>query len=161
MATVLEPLGDGFEARSQTRLRVFEEGEGGDMDIQYGRMGDDYRDDNEATTEKELTPIVAMPPPSAAVTVNRLSKQTYSRLGRNSSFEVRPAVSSFPASFFCAERMGNSTWTQVLPTGVQCVSRNGPVYLEIHESDTRYIRQHRHRVQVASWISSSVTPWSC
>lgn len=113
MATVLEPLGGGFEALSQTRLRVFEEGEEGDVDKQYGSMSDDYRNDNEATTKKELTPIVAMPPPSAAVTVNRLSKRAYSRLGRNSCFEVRPAVSSFPALVFVAERMGDSTRTRV------------------------------------------------
>lgn len=42
---------------------------------------------------KELLPLVAMPPPSEAAVTNRLSKQTYSRLGRNLLFEVRPAVS--------------------------------------------------------------------
>lgn len=41
---------------------------------------------------KELTPLVAMPPPSDAAVHSRLSKHGYSRLGRNLLFEARPAV---------------------------------------------------------------------
>lgn len=41
---------------------------------------------------KELKPLVAMPPPSDAVTQSRLTKHAYSRLGRNLLFEARPAV---------------------------------------------------------------------
>lgn len=44
------------------------------------------------STMNELAPLVAMPPPSVAAVTNRLSKQTYSRLGRNLLFEARPAV---------------------------------------------------------------------
>lgn len=44
------------------------------------------------TTMKDLAPLVAMPPPSIAAVTNRLSNQTYSRLGRNLLFEARPAV---------------------------------------------------------------------
>lgn len=43
---------------------------------------------------KELMPISAMLPPSEAAVCNRLTKQNYSRLGRNNIFEVRPAVSN-------------------------------------------------------------------
>lgn len=42
----------------------------------------------------ELATLVAMPLPSAAAVINRLSNQTYSRLGRNLLFEVRPTVST-------------------------------------------------------------------
>lgn len=41
---------------------------------------------------KELTPLVAMPPPSDAAVHSRLAKHGYSRLGRNLLFEARPAV---------------------------------------------------------------------
>lgn len=41
---------------------------------------------------KELTPLVAMPPPSDAAVHSRLTKHGYSRLGRNLLFEARPAV---------------------------------------------------------------------
>ncbi|CAM9373948.1 unnamed protein product, partial [Discosporangium mesarthrocarpum] len=36
-----------------------------------------------------------MPPPNPAAVTNRLSKQSYSRLGRNLFFEARPAVMHF------------------------------------------------------------------
>lgn len=45
-----------------------------------------------AVTRKELPPLVAMPPTSKAAVTNSLSKQTYSRLGRNILFEAKPAV---------------------------------------------------------------------
>ncbi|CAM9375864.1 unnamed protein product [Ectocarpus sp. 12 AP-2014] len=44
---------------------------------------------------KELTPLVAMPPPSDAAVHSRLAKHRYSRLGRNLLFEARPAVAHF------------------------------------------------------------------
>lgn len=44
------------------------------------------------TVYKELTPLVAMPPPSDAAVHSRLAKHSYSRLGRNLLFEARPAV---------------------------------------------------------------------
>lgn len=53
---------------------------------------------------KPLMPLVAMPPPSEAAVNNRLSKQIYSRIGRNLLFEARPAVSSMLTGFllsFC------------------------------------------------------------
>lgn len=58
---------------------------------------------------KELSPLVAMPPPSEAATHNRLAKHVYSRLGRNLLFEARPAVRevlSSCASAACMEK----TW---------------------------------------------------
>lgn len=51
-----------------------------------------------AETRKELPPLVAMPPTSKAALTNRLSKQTYSRLGRNVLFEAKPAVRNPPQS---------------------------------------------------------------
>lgn len=44
------------------------------------------------TVYNELTPLVAMPPPSDAAVQSRLTKHRYSRLGRNLLFEARPAV---------------------------------------------------------------------
>lgn len=82
----------------------------GEEDRRDGQRHDD--DDQEASTAslkgrdrdtslktpmavmKELMPISAMLPPSEAAVCNRLTKQNYSRLGRNNIFEVRPAVSN-------------------------------------------------------------------
>lgn len=57
-----------------------------------------HRKECTAATRKELAPLVAMPPTSKAAVTNRLSKQTYSRLGRNVLFEAKPAVRNPPQS---------------------------------------------------------------
>lgn len=61
---------------------------------------------------KPLTPLVAMPPPSDAVVNSTLSRQNYSRLGRNLLFEARPAVrqATFDHILISLEMRGSSAY---------------------------------------------------
>lgn len=95
MTTALARLVDDHVPMSQKLL----EDSNALQQLRMDRDGETLRGDETTAASplviaKELAPLVAMPPPSAATTTNRLSKQTYSRLGRNLLFEARPAVSA-------------------------------------------------------------------
>lgn len=96
----LNVLASPMDAEPGLPTMIEEEGGGGGAPSSEGQdgsktlQGDPTTPPNDATTAwKELTPLVAMPPPCQAAVNNRLSKQSYARLGRNLFFEARPAVS--------------------------------------------------------------------
>lgn len=118
MGTALELSGDSPIAQpGQGDICNLRDDPGGEMAMGGGVINDKGGEGSEDAHKfvRELNPLVAMPPPSTAAVTNRLSKQAYNRLGRNTLFEAQPAVSLWRLLGWTAREL---PWRGLIPVGV-------------------------------------------